>query len=83
MPKDWKDVSDDELLNFDGPQTGQIAQYERIMRQRTVSALGQVWAGLFDVKKHCTSSARNSRHACSKQRRFNANLRLHKCAYST
>ena len=51
MPTDWKDLTDDELLNFDGPQTGQIAQYERIMRQRTVNALGQVWAGLFDVKR--------------------------------
>ena len=51
MLKDWKEITNDELLNFDGPQTAQIARYERIMRQRTVDALGQVWAGLFDVKK--------------------------------
>lgn len=51
MPKDWKEITDDELLNFDGPQTAEIARYERILRQRTVDALRQVWAGLFDVKK--------------------------------
>jgi hypothetical protein len=51
MPKDWKEITNDDLLNFDGPQTAEIARYERILRQRTVEALGQVWAGLFDVKK--------------------------------
>jgi hypothetical protein len=51
MPKDWKDITDDEVLNFDGPQTAEIARYDRIMRKRTVDALIQVWAGLFDVKK--------------------------------
>lgn len=51
MPKDWKEISDDELLNFDGPQTAEIARYDRIMSKKTVDALMQVWAGLFDVKK--------------------------------
>lgn len=51
MTKDWKEISDDEILNFDGPQTAEIARYDRIMRKRTVDALSQVWAGLFDVKK--------------------------------
>jgi hypothetical protein len=51
VAKDWKDITDDEILNFDGPQTAEIARYDRIMRKRTVDALMQVWAGLFDVKK--------------------------------
>lgn len=51
MARDWKDITDDEILNFDGPQTAEIARYDRIMRKRTVDALMQVGAGLFDVKK--------------------------------
>lgn len=51
MAKDWKEITDDEVLNFDGPQTAEIARYDRIMRKRTVEALMQVWMGLFDVKK--------------------------------
>jgi uncharacterized protein HemX len=51
MPRDWKDISDDEVLNFEGPQTAIIARYERIMDQKTINALMEVRAGLFDVKK--------------------------------
>lgn len=51
MPKDWKDISDDEVLNFDGSQTAIIARYERIMDQKTINALMEVRMGLFDVKK--------------------------------
>ena len=51
MPTNWTDLTDDDLLNFNGPQTAEIARYERIMQHRTNVALEQVWAGLFDVKK--------------------------------
>jgi hypothetical protein len=51
MPKDWKEISDDELLNFNGPQTAEIARYQRIMEQKTFTALMDVRAGLFDVKR--------------------------------
>lgn len=51
MPKDWKDITDDEVLNFDGSQTAIIARYERIMDQKTINALMEVRMGLFDVKK--------------------------------
>jgi hypothetical protein len=51
VPKDWKEITDDEILNFAGPQTAEIARYDRIMRKRNVDALMQVWAGLFDLKK--------------------------------
>jgi len=50
MAKDWSKISDEELLNFDGPQTATIAQYERIMQKRTVDALMDVRGGLHDVK---------------------------------
>lgn len=39
MPKDWKDISDDEILNFAGPQTAEIARYERIMQKRSIDAV--------------------------------------------
>ena len=52
MTKDWKNITDDELLNVDGAQSNEIiARYDRILRQRTVDALVQVRAGLFDMKK--------------------------------
>ena len=46
MPKDWKQISDDEILNFDGPQTAEIARYERIMRQRSIDATRSLRDGL-------------------------------------
>ena len=51
MAKDWKDITDDEVLNFDGSQTAIIARYERIMDQKTINALMEVRMGLHDVKK--------------------------------
>jgi hypothetical protein len=39
MPKDWKEISNDELLNFDGSQTAIMARYERIMQQRSTDAV--------------------------------------------
>ena len=39
MPKDWKEISNDEILNFDGSQTAIMARYERIMQQRSIDAL--------------------------------------------
>jgi hypothetical protein len=39
MSKDWKDISDDEILNFDGSQTNMMARYERIMQKRSADAL--------------------------------------------
>jgi len=39
MPKDWKDISNDEILNFDGSQTAIMARYERIMQQRSTEAV--------------------------------------------
>jgi hypothetical protein len=39
MPKDWKDYTDDELLNFDDPQTAEIARYDRIMQKHANDAM--------------------------------------------
>lgn len=38
MPRDWKEIDTDEVLNFEGPQTNIIARYERIMQQRNIEA---------------------------------------------
>jgi hypothetical protein len=46
VPKDWRQISDEEILNFDGPQTAEIARYERIMRQRSVEATRSLRDGL-------------------------------------
>ena len=35
MPKDWKDISDDEILNDDVSNTARIARYQRLMKKRT------------------------------------------------
>jgi len=43
MPKDWKDISDDEVLNFSGPQTAETARYERIMQKRSIDAIVGLW----------------------------------------
>jgi hypothetical protein len=42
MPKDWKDLTDEEILNFEGPQTGQMNRYDRIMQQRLILTLTDV-----------------------------------------
>ncbi len=57
MPRDWKQIDIDEILNFDEGHTGRMAQYERIMRQKEIEALYNVHAGLVDFKKaiHQTS----------------------------
>jgi hypothetical protein len=39
MPKDWQEVSDEEILNFSDAQTGVIARYERIMQKRSIDAV--------------------------------------------
>ena len=59
MPKDWKDIEIDEILNFDGPQTGQMARYDRIMRQREIEVMGDVSAKLFDLKRTIHQSGEN------------------------
>lgn len=42
MPKDWKDLTDDEILNFDGAHTAKMSQYDRIMRQKNIMALNSL-----------------------------------------
>lgn len=42
MPKDWKDIGDDDILNYEGAQTGDMARYERIMQKRSIDALHSV-----------------------------------------
>ena len=59
MPKDWKKIDTDELLNFEGPQTNIIARYERIMRQREIEVMGDVSAKLFDLKQTIHRSSEN------------------------
>jgi hypothetical protein len=39
MPRNWQDITDDEILNFEGPQTAEIARYERIMQKRSIDAM--------------------------------------------
>ena len=45
MSKDWKDVTDDELLNFGGSQSAEvIARYQRIMDKKTIDAMNNAAA---------------------------------------
>ena len=43
MSKDWKDISDDEILNLAGSQSAEvIARYERIMQKRSIDAVASL-----------------------------------------
>lgn len=50
MPQDWTDISEDDLLNYEGGNTGQMDRYDRIMRRNTNLELRNVHAGLHDLK---------------------------------
>jgi len=39
MPKDWKEIPDDEILNFEDAHTGKMARYERIMQKKSIEAV--------------------------------------------
>lgn len=38
MPKNWNEIPDDEILNFEDAHTGKMARYERIMQQKSIQA---------------------------------------------
>ena len=42
MPRNWDEIPEDEMLNFDDAHTGQMAQYARIFQKRTQESLGGV-----------------------------------------
>jgi hypothetical protein len=42
MTKDWKELLDEEIFNYDGSPPGEIARLDRVMRQRTVASLKEV-----------------------------------------
>ena len=50
MKTDWRDIKPDEILNWAGAQTDQIARYDRIMRHRETVELVNVSNALFDLK---------------------------------
>lgn len=59
MPRDWREIETDEILNFEGPQTGAMARYDRIMRQKEIEAMLDVRTGLFDLQKAIDNSSEN------------------------
>jgi len=42
MAKDWKELTDDEILNFDAAHTAKMSQYDRIMSQKNIMALNSL-----------------------------------------
>ena len=48
MKTDWKDIKIDELLNYEGGQTHEIARCDRIMRHREIVELENVRNALID-----------------------------------
>ena len=38
MPKDHKEITDDEILNYEDATTGVMARYERLMQMRSIEA---------------------------------------------
>jgi len=49
MPRDWKEISDDEILNYQDATTGVVNRYQRIMEMKTIEALGGVKDKLMGV----------------------------------
>ena len=39
MPINWKDITDDEILNYEEANTAKIARYDRIMQLRNIESL--------------------------------------------
>ena len=39
MPKNWTEYTEDDLLNFDGPQTAEIARCDRIIQKHSIDAM--------------------------------------------
>jgi hypothetical protein len=39
MPKDWKEIPDDEILNFEDAHTAKMARYERIMQKKSIDSV--------------------------------------------
>ncbi|WP_036499370.1 hypothetical protein [Nitrosococcus oceani] len=56
MAKDWKELTTDELLNFNGPETAEIARFERIMQQRTAESLREFQSELSNTANHINQS---------------------------
>ncbi len=50
MKTDWTKIKTDDLLNWDGAQTDQIARYDRIMRHRETVELENVRNALIDLQ---------------------------------
>ena len=73
MKTDWTTISTDDLLNWDGAQTDQIARYDRIMRHRETVALENVNQALFDLNSAVHKSTKrletSINKAAEKQRR--------------
>ena len=69
--KNWNEISDDELLNDAGAgdKFGQLMRYDRIMLNKTVVALDNLWGGLFDLKKalHAVTDKIDARLASAEQ----------------
>ncbi len=42
MAKDWKEMGDDEILNFEEAHTAKMARYQRIMEMKSIVALDGV-----------------------------------------
>ena len=51
MPTKWEDISIDEILNYSEANTGKMAQYERIMRNKETLALMNVHASMHYLKQ--------------------------------
>ncbi|WP_196161326.1 hypothetical protein [Reinekea sp. G2M2-21] len=51
MPKNWNEIETDDILNFHGAQTADIARYQRIMEFKNIQALSELRAGLFELQK--------------------------------
>ena len=60
MSKDWKEISTDEILNFDGTSTADIARYDRIMKQRDIEATNQLKAEVNELTETISKASQGA-----------------------
>ncbi len=53
--KYWKDIDEDEILNFEGTHTGHVAQYERIMSRRLRDSIDSLSSSFVRQSQELTS----------------------------
>ncbi len=70
MPKNWTEITTDEILNYDRAETAVMAQYERIMSQKMRETTIELNKGVNVLGDKVTAAANAMVDTLSKTNRF-------------